>query len=173
VSLFAFFFRYKEFDRTVFIILTAFFIYYVIFIFLPVTGPQYYYQAVGLDNIAAGVFPDVGHYFFDHQEPLPMPGWSDGFFYHMVENAHNAGERPTAAFPSSHVGIATILMFLAWRLRNRWLFWGMMPIYVLLCLATVYIQAHYFVDVIGGWVSAVVIYVILQFLCGKICLIKK
>ena len=173
VTLFAFFFRYKEFDRTAFIILGAFFIYYTIFVFLPVTGPQYYYQAVGLDNIAAGVFPDVGHYFIDHQESLSMPGWSDGFFYHMVENAHNAGERPTAAFPSSHVGISTILMFLVWHLRNRYLFWGLLPIYVLLCLATVYIQAHYFVDVIGGWVSAVIIYGVLHFLWGKICPFKK
>ena len=173
VTLFTFFFRYKEFDRTAFIILVAFFIYYVIFVFLPVTGPQYYYQAVGLDSIAAGVFPDVGYYFTTHQECLTMPGWSDGFFYHMVENAHNAGERPTAAFPSSHVGIATILMFLAWHLRNRYLFWGMLPIYALLCMATVYIQAHYAVDVIGGWVSAAIIYVVLHFLWGKICAIKK
>ena len=173
VVLFALFFRYKEFDRTTFIILTSFFIYYVIFVFLPVTGPQYYYQAAGLENIAAGVFPDVGHYFLDHQEPLPMPGWSDGFFYHMVENAHAAGERPTAAFPSSHIGITTILLFLAWRLRNRWLFWGMMPLYILMCMATVYIQAHYVVDVFGGWVSAVIIYMVLHFLWGKICAIKK
>ena len=173
VTFFALFFRYKEFDRTTFIILTSFFIYYVIFVFLPVTGPQYYYQAAGLENIAAGVFPDVGHYFLDHQEPLPMPGWSDGFFYHMVENAHAAGERPTAAFPSSHIGITTILLFLAWRLRNRWLFWGMMPFYILMCMATVYIQAHYVVDVFGGWVSAVIIYMVLHFLWGKICAIKK
>ena len=173
VSLFAFVFRNKEFDRTVFIILTSFFIYYVIFIFLPVTGPQYYYQAVGLEDIAAGVFPDVGHYFASHQESLPIPGWSDGFFYHIVEKAHAAGERPTAAFPSSHVGMTTILLFLAWRLRNKWLFWGITPFYILMCLATVYIQAHYFVDVIGGWVSAIAIYIVLHFLWGKICAIKK
>ena len=173
VTLFAFFFRYKEFDRTAFIILGAFFIYYTIFVFLPVTGPQYYYQAVGVESIAAGVFPDVGYYFINHQECLTMPGWSDGFFYHFVESAHNAGERPTAAFPSSHVGISTILMFLVWHLRNRYLFWGLLPIYVLLCLATVYIQAHYFVDVIGGWVSAVIIYGVLHFLWGKICPFKK
>ena len=173
VSLFSFFFRYKEFDRTEFIILSAFFIYYVIFIFLPVTGPQYYYLAAGLDNIAAGVFPDVGCYFANHHEALPMPGWSEGVFYHMVENAHAAGERPTAAFPSSHVGVTTILMFLAWRLRNKWLFWSMMPLYVLMCLATVYIQAHFVIDVIGGWVSAVVIYAVLHFFYGKICAIQK
>ena len=173
VTLFAFFFRYKEFDRTVFMILVSFFIYYVIFVLLPVTGPQYYYQAVGIESIAAGVFPDLGHYFATHQEALTMPGWNDGFFYQIVENAHRAGERPTAAFPSSHVGVTTILMFLAWRLRSKWLFWGMMPLYVLMCFATVYIQAHYVVDVIGGWVSAIVIYGVLHFLWGKICAIKK
>lgn len=173
VSLFYFFFRYKEFDRAVFIILTSFFIYYVIFIFLPVTGPQYYYLAAGLANIAQGIFPNVHDYFATHDQPLPMPGYSDGYFYQCVASAHATGERPTAAFPSSHVGITTILMILAWRSRSRPLFWGITPLYILMCLATVYIQAHYVVDVIGGWVSAVVIYAVLQFLYGKICAIKK
>ena len=173
VSLFYFFFRYKEFDRAVFIILTSFFIYYVIFIFLPVTGPQYYYLAAGLDNIAQGIFPNVHDYFATHDQPLPMPGYSDGYFYQCVASAHATGERPTAAFPSSHVGITTILMILAWRSRSRPVFWGITPLYILMCLATVYIQAHYVVDVIGGWVSAVVIYAVLQFLYGKICAIKK
>jgi hypothetical protein len=57
VALYYFFFRYNEFNRTMFIILTSFFIYYLVFIFLPVTGPQYYYLAAGVDNIANGVFP--------------------------------------------------------------------------------------------------------------------
>ena len=76
-------------------------------------------------------------------------------------------ERPTAAFPSSHVGITTILMFLAWRTRCKTLFWCMMPFYVLMCFATVYIQAHYAIDVIAGWISAGIIYVVLLFLSKK------
>ena len=167
VTLFYFFRRYVEFDRTVIIILTSFFLYYLIFIFLPVTGPQYYYLAAGVENIANGIFPDVGRYFATHSESLPIPGWSNGFFYHLVESAHAAGERPTAAFPSSHVGVTTILMFLAWRARCKPLFWCMMPFYVLMCLATVYIQAHYAIDVIGGWISAIIIYVILHFFAKK------
>ena len=173
VTLYYFLCRYSEFERATFIILTAFFAYYVIFIFLPVAGPQFYYPAVGMDQIAQGIFPDLGHYFADHQEMITLPGWSDGFFYHMVENAHDAGERPTAAFPSSHVGVTTILMFLAWKARCRWLFWVMVPVFVLLCLSTVYIFAHYAVDVFAGWVSAVVIYVVLHFLGGKICEFRK
>ena len=162
VTLFYFFWRYTEFNRAVFVILASFFLYYVIFIFLPVTGPQYYYAAVGLDDIAQGIFPNLHDYFATHDEALPMPGNSNGFFYQCVASAHETGERPTAAFPSSHVGITTILLFLAWRTKNRLLFYFIIPFYVLMCLATVYIRAHYAIDVIGGWVSAVIFYVLLQ-----------
>lgn len=162
VTLFYFFWRYAEFNRTTFVILTAFFLYYVIFVFLPVTGPQYYYAAVGLEDIAQGVFPNVNDYFATHSEALTMPGDSNGFFYQCVASAHEAGERPTAAFPSSHVGISTILILLAWRTKNRLLFFCLLPFYILLCLSTVYIRAHYAIDVIGGWVSAIVFYVLLQ-----------
>lgn len=162
VTLFYFIWRYTEFNRAVFVILASFFLYYVIFIFLPVTGPQYYYAAVGLDDIAQGIFPNLHDYFATHDEALPMPGNSNGFFYQCVASAHETGERPTAAFPSSHVGITTILLFLAWRTKNRLLFYCIIPFYVLMCLATVYIRAHYAIDVIGGWVSAVIFYVLLQ-----------
>ena len=91
-----------------------------------------------------------------------MPGYSGGFFYDCVANAHATGERPTAAFPSSHVGVSTILLFLAWRAKNRILFIGVFVLYILLCLSTVYIRAHYAIDVIGGWVSGVAIYFLLQ-----------
>ena len=167
ITLFYFFRRYDQFLQAEFILLGAFFIYYVIFIFLPVTGPQYYYLAAGFDQIAKGVFPDMGNYFATHMEKATTPGWSDGFFYSLVEGMHEAGERPTAAFPSSHVGITTILMFLAWRTRCKPLFWGIMPFYVLMCFATVYIQAHYVIDVIGGWISAIVFYIVLLFVSKK------
>ncbi len=162
VELFYMFFRDKDFDRTAFITLAAFFIYYVIFIFLPVTGPQYYYLAAGLDNIAHGVFPNVGDYFATHSQSLPIPGYADGFFYKFVASAHAAGECPTAAFPSSHVGITTILLILAWRSRCKPLFFFILPLYILMCFATVYIQAHYVIDVFGGWISAIVIYACLS-----------
>ena len=167
VTLYYFLYRYQEFTRVTFIILASFFIYYVIFILLPVTGPQYYYLAACVDQIAQGHFPNIGDYFATHSEPLPIPGWKDGFFYQCVASAHAAGERPTAAFPSSHVGVTTILLFLAWHARNRKLLYTLLPFYVLMCFATVYIQAHYAVDVIGGWISAVVIYAVLLFLSKK------
>ena len=71
---------YKEFNRAAFIILASFFIYYVIFIFVPVAGPTFYYKAVGLHNITAGIFPNIHDYFNHHQECLPSPGYTDGIF---------------------------------------------------------------------------------------------
>ena len=167
VTLYYFFRCYQDFNRASFVILASFFIYYVIFIALPVTGPQYYYLAAGTDNIAQGIFPDVGSYFNQHQEALHMPGWEDGFFYHIVAGVHQAGERPTAAFPSSHVGVTTILMLLSWYSRSRRLFYSLLPLFLLMCLATVYIQAHYVIDVIAGWITGLLFFLALWYGYGK------
>ncbi len=162
VTLFYFFRRPREFECAAFVVLTSFFIYYVIFVLVPVTGPTFYYKAVGVDNIAAGIFPSVGDYFNTHTGCLPSPGNPDGFFYGLVESAKEAGERPTAAFPSSHVGITTVLVLLAWHTRNRRLFFILLPFYVLMCFATVYIQAHYAIDSIAGLLSGALLYAVLM-----------
>lgn len=168
VTLYYFLARYKDFGRATFVILASFFVYYVIYIFVPVTGPQYYYAAIGVDNAAAGVFPNIGNYFSTLREPLPSPGYQDGLFYQLVMDAHHAGERPTAAFPSSHVGISTILIILAWSARSKRLFFTLLPFYVLLCFSTVYIQAHYVVDVFGGLVTACAFYFALNIIYKKV-----
>lgn len=164
VVFYYFFRRYDEFLRASFVVMASFFLYYVIFIFLPVVGPTFYYQAVGIDTIMQGTFPNVGDYFNHHTECLPSPGYTDGFFYHLVESAKAAGERPTAAFPSSHVGISTILMFLAWHARDRRLLFILLPFYVLLCFSTVYIQAHYAIDALAGLVTGAIFYFVLMYL---------
>lgn len=168
VTVYYFLRRYDELQRMAFILLTAFFVYYVIFIVLPVTGPQYYYLAAGIDNIAHGVFPNVGDYFATHQEALAMPGWHDGFFYQMVENAHSTGERPTAAFPSSHVGVTTVLLLLACHARCRSLIVTVLTLLLLMCFATFYIQAHYVIDVLAGLVTGLVLYFCLSMLARRV-----
>lgn len=154
-----FLYRFDLFEKVSFVIVTAFFIYYLIYIFVPVAGPQFYFPAIGEDNVAQGVFPAIGDYFNHNQELLPGPGYEHGFFYNLVESSQQVGERPTAAFPSSHVGMSTILMIMAWR-GSRRLFACLLPFYLLLCGATVYIQAHYLIDAIVGFFSAIVLYVV-------------
>ena len=150
--------RYDEFLKAAFVVLASFFAFYVIFILLPVTGPQFYYLAVGSDRIAQGIFPDLGDWFLTHSERMAAPGWSDGFCYYLLDLTHDAGERPTAAFPSSHVGVTTVVMLLALRTRCRWLTLVMLPFYILMCLSTVYIYAHYAIDAIAGLVTGIVFY---------------
>lgn len=158
VSFYYFFCRYYEAERAAFVMLTSFFIYYLIYIYVPVAGPTFYFDAVGISEITKGIFPALGDYFNTHTNCLPTPGYTDGIFYQLVEDAKNAGERPTAAFPSSHVGVSTICMLLVWHAGNRKMLYVMLPFYIFLCLATVYIQAHYLIDAIAGLISAVVIY---------------
>ena len=153
-----FFRRYKEFQLTAFVMLASFFAYYIVFVLLPVTGPQFYYLAVGTEKIAAGIFPNLGDWFLTHSERMAAPGWTDGFWYHMLDLTHDAGERPTAAFPSSHVGVTTVVMLLALRTRSRGLIFTILPFYILMCLSTVYIYAHYAIDAIAGLLSGVLLY---------------
>lgn len=155
--------RYDEFLRMAFILIGSFFLYYIVFAVLPVTGPQYYYLAVGLEDIRQGMFPDIGDYFLTHDEIMTMPGYSGGWFYQFIEQAHATGERPTAAFPSSHVGVTAVLLLLAWRLQIRSLRWLIGTLLVLMCMATVYIRAHYAIDVVAGLVSGIILYLALHY----------
>lgn len=169
VVVFVYFFsRYEEFGRCAAVIITSFFAYYLVFDLLPVVGPTFYYRAVGTGRIAQGVFPELGTYFDTHRECLPTPGYTDGFFYHMVQEAKAAGERPTAAFPSSHVGVSTVCMLLLCHIRAwRWLL-ALLPIYLLLCMATVYIQAHYLIDALAGLATGVTVYALLMLATRKL-----
>ena len=162
-----FFRRYEEFTRCAFILIGSFFLYYIIFILLPVAGPTYYYQAIGLDNVREGVFPALGSYFDAHDECMTVPGYISGLGYWLVEVAKIAGERPTAAFPSSHVGVATVCMLLLSHAKARRMSVVFLPFYVCLCLATVYIQAHYAIDAIAGLLTGVLFYYLLFFLSDK------
>lgn len=168
-ALFYFIWRYGEFQRCVFIIMASFFTFYVVFDLLPVVGPTFYYKAVGLEQISKGVFPSLGDYFNTHQDCLPSPGYADGVFYNLVEAAKEAGERPTAAFPSSHVGIATVCLLLVLRTRCKPFIAIVSFIYVFLCMATVYIQAHYAVDAMAGLICGVAFYWLFLQMSKKFC----
>lgn len=169
VILFYLLYRYDQLDRIGFIFLGSFFLMYFIYEFLPVAGPQFYFCALlergditsveassSFSSLFADGFPQLGDYFRTHREMITPE--VQGVFGNLVVSAHEMGERPIAAFPSSHVGISTILMMLAWRSKNKPLFWIMFPLYVLLCCGTVYIKAHYLVDSIAGFFTAILFY---------------
>jgi membrane-associated phospholipid phosphatase len=156
-SLFFYFSSRKYFNYFFFTVMFAFFVYYLIYIYFPTAGPQYYFSVLSDENINAGIFPKIGLYFHDNQVLLPKANHS-GFFFDLVEKSQQIGERPTAAFPSSHVGISTLIMILILK-SKKYLYFGLIfPVYLALVFGTVYIQAHYLIDVFGGLVTSVLFF---------------
>ena len=78
------------------------------------------------------------------------------------------GEKPTGAFPSSHVGMTLIYLWLLFR-SERKAFWVVLPLACLLLTSTVYLKAHYLVDVLAGCVVAPVVYGATCKLYGLLC----
>lgn len=166
VTFFYFFRRPKEVERATFIIMASFFLYYIIYIFLPVAGPQFYFPVIGEELAAVGVYPEIGDYFNLNPEITIAQEGKGALFTKLVGIAQSTGERPTAAFPSSHIGVTVVLLFLSFR-ANRLLGAIMLPVSVLLCCATVYIKAHYLVDAVAGLVSGVAVYYLTAWLYRK------
>lgn len=161
-----FIYHFKWFEKICFVLVTSFFIYYLFYLLVPVAGPQFYFPAIGMDRVNACEFIPLGDYFNYNVLLFPAPGYDHGFFYNLVEASQEIGERPTAAFPSSHVAISTIVMIMSWRVSRK-LSYFLLPFYILLCMATVYIQAHYLIDSIAGFFSAFVVYRVATLMYNK------
>lgn len=172
VMVFFFLCRNNHYEKASFTVMCSFFIFYLIYIFLPVAGPQFYFQAVSPESVENGIFPSLGTYFNHRTDMLPSPGYADGFFCHLVEWAQDSGERPTAAFPSSHIGITFILLYLVHPQSKRF-FFILLPFAILLTLATVYIQAHYLVDAIAGILASYPVFRLSEWAYQKTSLILR
>jgi len=147
--------KYAEFFF--FTTILTFFIFYLLFFLIPASGPQYYFQLIDNKQISAGNYPSLGDYFSSNYISLQHtpPG---GFFKHCLDLIRSNAERPTGAFPSSHIGNSTLVIILVLAKRKYKLALLLLPVYVLLVLSTVYLGAHYFIDVIAGFISAFVFY---------------
>ena len=159
VTMYYFFKRPAKAERCSFIIMTAFILHYIIYIFLPVAGPQFYFPVIGEAAAGCGAYENIGNYFNLHPEISIAQEGKGVFFTELVNIAQRAGERPTAAFPSSHIGVSLVMIILAFK-ANRKLFAALLPVFVLLCCATVYIKAHYLVDAMAGLLSGMLTYFI-------------
>jgi len=129
----------SSFEKAIFIICSSFYVYYVIFIIFPVIGPQFFFSSP--DNFVG----DAGPFRWAMK-------WIE--FY---------GERPTGAFPSSHIGITVIILILIFK-EQKIFSLTLLPISFLLALSTVYLKAHYVVDVFAGLVTGFLFYGLFNFI---------
>lgn len=117
-----------QFYRITFIVISSFYIYYLIFIILPVAGPQYFIPPP------------------DNEVPQAY------FFSRLIKLVQECGERPTGAFPSSHVGVIVIILWYTYIYLKKW-FVIFFPVSIVLILSTVYLKAHYLIDVLAAFVT--------------------
>ena len=133
IGLLAYFWNKTRLQKIIFMVAVSFLIYYLIFAFFPVKGPQFWFYGA---------------------DAKPVDSY---FFSKMVKLAQHIGETQTGAFPSSHVGMSVIFLILTYKYLRK-TFWVILIPVVLLWFATVYIKAHYLIDVIGGFITAPLIY---------------
>ena len=134
--------HYQEAVRTLFIVSVSFFIMYVWFIFFPVKGPKY---------------------FFTELNEIWYSNFRGFFFTKVMKGLFNNTNLGGAAFPSSHVALALIAFILNWK-YNRYLIPLYLPLTILLFISTVYLYAHYFVDIPAGIVTGIVLYLLVPLL---------
>jgi membrane-associated phospholipid phosphatase len=126
--------RTEEFRTDVFVLLLAFFVHYVFFIYFPVSGPRYLFPPPG-GELATG----------------PM--------YEFAHRVLEAGSSRGAAFPSSHVGVSVAQTLLTIRFLPR-----LAPLIAMLtiglALGAIYGGFHYATDVVAGVLLGVVAFLL-------------
>ncbi len=83
---------------------------------------------------------------------LPARGWLFSWLVRFIQ--HNAGVHGNA-FPSSHVGLALLCVVFAWRAGNKRTAFVCALCLIGISAGAVYDSYHYFIDVVGGIVVAV------------------
>jgi len=119
--------RHREYDSFIFASLLNMAFCFTFFIFVPCAGPW--------------------HHFADQSLRWNFPGY---FFVPMMELILKYGEIANGAFPSSHVAMATVILFCSWKYERK-IFWFLLPVSISLFASTVYTQAHYLIDVPSGF----------------------
>ncbi len=131
-----------DFPRIMFITICSFCLYYLLFFLFPSVGPQFY-------------FPK-------EQQVVP-----EGYFFQKVMDfIIKTAETETGAFPSSHVGISTLFIIVIFKHFKKF-FLVLVLLSSLLFLSTVYIKAHYAIDVVAGIISGILFYYLSKFILNR------
>jgi membrane-associated phospholipid phosphatase len=131
--------KYLALDFAIFSIVYGFFLSYLGYFALPGIGPRFtLHEFSALDTNLPGLF--FTKYLRD--------------FVNLGESITPSTINPAAfvqrdVFPSGHTMITLIVMYLSVRLKSRSKYF-FIPIGSLLIIATVYLQYHYVIDLVGG-----------------------
>jgi len=87
---------------------------------------------------------------------------NSGIFSSLQKFIQHFGEQPTGAFPSTHIAISWLILFLIKKYyKNKAAF--LLPFIILLSFSTVYIKAHYFIDIIGDFIIVPIYFILANY----------
>jgi membrane-associated phospholipid phosphatase len=119
--------RFVEFEEVLFGILLCFYLSYVGYLLVPAIGPRFTLSHLQTADLQ---FPP---------------------FIETIQDALNGLEKnKTDAFPSGHTAVSLMSLYYAWKVREKKLFAGLIPVVAGLIISTVYLRYHYVIDVIAG-----------------------
>jgi membrane-associated phospholipid phosphatase len=98
------------------------------------------------------VFPVYG----PHSTPGAPHTGTPGFFETLIRHAHQAGDSPGTAFPSSHVAGVVAIAWFAWLWLPRGQAWILTVLAALVTVGTVYTGNHFALDALVGVLWGVV-----------------
>lgn len=128
-----------EFHRALFLILLCYYLSYLGYIIFPALGPRY----------------SISHLFQNSLQGL--------FMADEINKLLNSLEGiKRDAFPSGHVAVSVTVLILMFKYNKTLFFLSLFPV-ISLSVSTVYCRYHYFVDVVGGLILAVV-----TLICGNL-----
>jgi len=117
--------------RFLLMIMSAFVVCYVWFLFMPVAGPYYVF-------------------------PRPEGAFVDNLPARLVYGALSGGSSYGAAFPSSHVAATVAAVIASWKASRRLGILLILPA-LLLMVSVVYCQMHYAVDAVAGLLIGLIV----------------
>jgi len=126
--------RFQEVEESFFRYLVCYYGAYIMYFFIPVEGPRFYLiglQTVALDGV---VLSEPIRVLIDTLEPNKLD-----------------------AFPSLHAAILTMTMLVTYQ-HNRKMFHAFIPCAIGITVSLVYLRYHYVIDVIVGFVWAIMSY---------------
>ncbi len=133
--------------KPIFITVFSFYLFYILYNIIPVLGPQYFFNTKFTETPVLYFFGKIMH--------------------SILFNV----EKPTGAFPSSHVGLAIILSYLAYK-HHKKLFYITLPFVTGICFATVYLKEHYVIDVLAAFLIAPVFVYTGNFVYNRLLLLN-
>ncbi|MBN1633718.1 MAG: phosphatase PAP2 family protein [Ignavibacteria bacterium] len=138
--------RYREFKFATFLILLGFYLSFFGYLILPAIGPRFtLHNFADLNLEMPGVFLT--------EMLRDIINFGESIYPKNIPNPETIAQRD--AFPSGHTIILLLITYLSAKFKSN-SFYFYLPFSVIMVFATVYLRYHYVIDIIAGFVIALI-----------------